>query len=59
MQRKIFYTRRSKRPLIIVLALTGLCAAAFYMGVRTGQAMPAFFAAGPHVSAEKLASNGY
>jgi hypothetical protein len=42
--RKIFYARRSKRPIFITLALTGLCMTVFYVGFQAGRTHPDLFA---------------
>jgi hypothetical protein len=42
--RKIFYARRSKRPIFIGLALTGLCMTMFYVGFQAGRTHPDLFA---------------
>lgn len=58
MQRKIFYTRRSKRPLFFVLGLAGMCALVFSAGVYAGSARPDLFAFGPTAPAAKIAAAG-
>ena len=44
MARKIFYARRSKRPLIIMLGLLSLTVCTFYAGYVTGRGVPNMFA---------------
>lgn len=43
MARKIFYARRSKRPLIMTLGVMCLCAGAFYSGFAAGRGHPNLF----------------
>lgn len=44
MMRKIFQARRSKRPLVVATALTGLCLAVFIVGFHMGRTHPDMFA---------------
>ena len=44
MARKIFYARRSKRPLIIILGLVSLTVCTFYAGFEAGRSVPNMFA---------------
>jgi len=44
MARKIFYARRSKRPLIIMLGLVSLTVCTFYAGYVAGRSVPNMFA---------------
>lgn len=59
MQRKIFYTRRSKRPLMIMLGLAGMCAVVFSAGVYAGSAHPDLFAFGPAAPVGQVAAAGF
>lgn len=59
MQRKIFYTRRSRRPLFIVLGLAGMWAIVFSAGVYAGSARPDLFAFGPTASTAQIADAGF
>jgi hypothetical protein len=56
MARKIFYARRSKRPIVIAAGLMVLTVATFFFGFETGRSHPDFFAlqsAGAVVVAER------
>ncbi len=44
MMRKIFHTRRSKRPPVVATALAGLCLAVFTIGFHLGRTHPDMFA---------------
>lgn len=54
MQRRIFYTRRSKRPLIVMLGLAGMGALVFSAGVYAGSAHPDLFAIGATAPAAQV-----
>jgi hypothetical protein len=56
MQRKIFYTRRSKRPFIILVGLATMCGLVFSAGVYAGSMHPDLFAFGPTAPVAKVAS---
>ncbi|MDO8421663.1 MAG: hypothetical protein Q7S99_05835 [Parvibaculum sp.] len=43
MARKIFYARRSKRPLIIAMGLMALSISTFYAGFEAGRSSPDMF----------------
>jgi hypothetical protein len=44
MMRKIFHTRRSKRPLVVATSVAGLCLAVFTIGFHLGRTHPDMFA---------------
>ncbi|MGV8996412.1 MAG: hypothetical protein ACOH12_05650 [Parvibaculaceae bacterium] len=44
MARKIFYARRSKRPLFLMLGLLGLTVCTFYAGYEAGRSVPDMYA---------------
>jgi hypothetical protein len=44
MARKIFYARRSKRPIFIAMGLLALCMTVFYVGFEAGRTHPDLFA---------------
>lgn len=44
MARKIFYARRSKRPLFIMLGIASLTLCTFYAGFEAGRSVPNMFA---------------
>tara|TARA_R110000868_G_scaffold244926_4_gene501415 strand:+ start:9998 stop:10213 length:216 start_codon:yes stop_codon:yes gene_type:complete len=44
MARKIFYARRSKRPIIIAAGLMALSIGTFYVGFEAGRSSPDMFA---------------
>lgn len=44
MARRIFYSRRSRRPIFIGLGLACLCMTVFYAGIQTGRTHPDLFA---------------
>ncbi|HMM13960.1 MAG TPA: hypothetical protein PKA57_04980 [Parvibaculum sp.] len=59
MQRKIFYQRRSRRPLAILLGLASMGAVVFSVGVYTGSAYPDLFTFGPTAPAAQVAAAGF